>query len=84
MIRNGALTLVTFLSALLFPWPLTAVLAVGTALFEPLVPLAVGIFVDTLYYVPHSGAIPVFTLFGLILSVIAFVVRSRLSTGSIG
>lgn len=78
MIRNGILTISSFVSALLFPWPLTVLLALVASFFEPLVPLAVGIFADSLYYAPHAGALPLFTLYGLALSVIATLVRKRL------
>lgn len=84
MIRNGLLTLSTFVSIILFPWPLSALLAVVTSFFEPLVPIAAGIFADTLYWAPGAGALPTFTLYGLILSVITVLVRSRLSAGIIG
>ena len=77
-------TILTFLSALFFPWPLTACLALGMALFEPLVPLAVGLFVDTLYYLPHGGSMPTFTLVGALVTLGAFFVRSRLKTSIIG
>lgn len=83
MIRNGILTISTFLSIILFPWPLSALLAIVSAFFEPLVPIAVGLFADTLYYVPHAGGLPVFTLYGLIVSGIAIFVRSQLRTGTI-
>lgn len=78
-----ALVFGTFLSALFFPWPLTACLAAGVSLFEPLVPLAVGLFVDTLYYVPHGMALPLFTLWGGLGTGVAFFVHSRLKTSSI-
>ena len=82
-IRNGALTVSTFVSVIFFPWPLSVLLALVVSFFEPLVPLAAGIFADTLYYAPQAG-IPVFTLYGLALSVIAGAVRSRLSASIIG
>lgn len=84
MIRNALFTLATFVSAVLFPWPLTALLACLTAFFEPLVPLAAGLFADTLYYAPGASTLPVFTLYGLGLSVIVVFVRSRMRTGTIG
>lgn len=77
-------TLLTFVSAVFFPWPLTACLALGLAIFEPLVPIAVGIFVDTLYYASHSGTLPLLTIYGALATSIAFFVRSRLKTGIIG
>ena len=81
---RGTLTLITFISTVLFPWPLTVIFALVTSVFEPLVPLSVGLFADTLYYVPLSGALPVFTFYGALVTAIAFLVRSRIKTGIIG
>jgi len=83
MIR-GLMTLLTLASAVAFPWPLTAFLAIIVAPFEPLVPIAAGLFADTLYWTPGSGFLPFFTLSGAVLTVVSFFVRSRLSTGRIG
>lgn len=82
MIR-GTFTIVAFISTVLFPWPITALLAVSASAFEPLVPLAIGLFADTLYYAPLSGALPVFTFYGALVTTLAFIVRSRLSAGII-
>lgn len=82
MIR-GTLTILAFISTVLFPWPLTVILALVASIFDPLVPLAVGLFADTLYYVPHTGTIPLFTLYGALATIAAFFVRSRLKTGII-
>ena len=79
---RGVLTVLTFVSAVLFPWPLTALLAATSALYVPLLPLSIGIFSDTLYYTPAVG-LPLFTLGGTALTLIAFFVRSRLNTGII-
>lgn len=78
------LTLVALVSALLFPWPLTALLALSVSLFEPLVPLSAGLLTDTFYYAPSSGGLPLFTLYGAVVTALAFFVRSRLSKGIIG
>lgn len=83
MTHNGFLTIMTFVSAMLFPWPFTALLALIAALFEPLVPLAVGLFVDTLYYTSVTGAFPLFTLYGLFASIIAILVRRQLQASII-
>lgn len=80
---HGTLTLATFVSAMIFPWPLTMVLALISAPFEPLVPLAAGLFADTLYYTPQAGSVPFFTLCGAALTIAAFLVRGRIRTGSI-
>ncbi len=81
---RGLFTLIAFISTVLFPWPLTVLLTLGVSLYEPLVPLAIGIFADTLYYTPQVGVLPLFTIYGLIAAVIAFFVRSRLKTSIIG
>lgn len=81
--RNGILTVVTFMSAAIFPWPATALLALVASFVEPLVPFAVGVFMDVLYYAPSAGAWPTATLYGLGLSIIAIFVRRQLRAGII-
>lgn len=75
---------ITFLSVFAFPWPLTAALALGVAVFEPLVPVITGVLIDSLYFVPRGHALPLFTLGGLLVTGVAFLVRSRLKTSIIG
>lgn len=77
-LRNGILTISACISTVLFPWPLTVLLAVAASFGEPLVPLAVGIFADTLYYAPQSGSFPLLTFYGLIVSILAVLVRRQL------
>ncbi len=74
---RGALTFLTLASVALFPWPLTAALALTASSLEPLVPLAAGIFADALYYAPQAHAMPLFTLVGATCTAAAFFVRSR-------
>ena len=81
MIR-GTLTVLAFVSTIFFPWPLTVLLALGASIAEPLVPLAVGLFADTLYYVPQSGHI-LFTLYGLGATILAVFVRRWVKTSII-
>jgi hypothetical protein len=81
---RGILTLSTFISVVLFPWPFSVLLALVASGVEPLVPLAVGIFADTLYYTPQAGAVPLFTLYGAVATALALLVRSQLKTGIIG
>ena len=76
-------TLLTFISVVFFPWPLTAFLALIVAFSEPLVPLAIGIFADTLYYAPSASLVPFFTLCGALVTILSLFVHSRLRTGSI-
>ena len=81
---RGMLTLASLISVVLFPWPLSAALALSAATVEPLVPLAAGLLADTLYYAPSASALPFFTLAGGAATALAFFVRSRLRAGSIG
>lgn len=81
---RGILTAATFISVIAFPWPFAAALAIATASLEPLVPLAAGLFAETLYYVPHDAALPVYTICGAALTIISSVVHSRLRAGTIG
>ncbi|MDO8593391.1 MAG: hypothetical protein Q7R59_00635 [bacterium] len=81
---RGTLTILSFVSAVLFPWPFTALLALAASFTEPLVPLAAGLFADTLYYAPQAHVLPLFTLYGALLTALAFFVRDRLKTSIIG
>lgn len=75
-------TVLAFLSAVFFPWPFTLGITLLMSLVEPLVPLSIGLFVDTLYYVP-DGHPPVFMLLGALITLTAFFVRARLKTSII-
>ena len=77
------LTLFSLVSVVFFPWPFTALLALFASFTEPLVPLAVGLFADTLYYAPSVSTVPFFTLTGAALTIVALLVRSRLRTSII-
>jgi hypothetical protein len=73
----------SFVSAIFLPWPVTALLALLAASTEPLVPLAIGLFADVLYYTPLASAWPLFTLLGAVATVAALFVRSRLRTSPV-
>lgn len=79
---RGILTISTFASLILLPWPCTVVLALAAACIEPLVPFAVGVLADTLYFIPHGTALPLASLAGLLVTLLALFVHSRLRTGS--
>lgn len=81
---RGITTVASLVSIVAFPWPLSVGLVLIAACFEPLVPLAAGIFADGLYYVPQGGSFPYLaTVSGAIVTLVAYAVRSRLKTGSI-
>ena len=81
---RGTLVVLSFISTIFFPWLFTVLLALAAALLEPLTPLALGLFADTLYYPPQAHAFPLFTLYGALVTALAFFVRSRLKTSIIG
>ena len=76
------LILLVFVSLLFFPWPFSAFIALVSSFFVPFLPLAAGLFADTLYYTPKTEVIPLLTLYGALVTGIALFVRSRLSAGS--
>lgn len=80
---SAILTIFTFVSVIFFPWPLAALLALAASVTEPLVPLAAGLFADTLYYSSSVSSFPFFTLGGAIVTALSFFVRSRLRTGPV-
>lgn len=73
---SATLTVASFICAIFFPWPLTVVVALAATYYEPLVPLAVGIFADALYFVPGTG-VPLASLLGLAGTAAAYLLRSR-------
>lgn len=81
---SGLVVLIAFVSVIFFPWPLTALIALAASLILPLLPLSAGLFADALYFVPHAGAWPLFSIFGALATLAAFFVRSRLAAGIIG
>lgn len=81
---RGLFSFISFISVVFFPWQLTVILALVTAFYEPLMPFAIGIIADTLYYAPHTHTLPLATIFGALLTLGMYLVRSRLSTGIIG
>ena len=80
---RGILPLASLISLVLFPWPFTALLALAAAAFEPLVPFAIGLLADALYYAPQSGGWPLYALLGAAATLAAFFVRSQLEASII-
>lgn len=77
MTRKLAAVIACF-SVVLFPWPVAALLALGMSLVEPYVPLVVGLLIDVFYYSSYGGALPLATLSGVCVTMLALLVRSRL------
>ncbi len=69
-----------FVSLFFFPWPLTVLMGLGAGILVPLVPLALGLLADTLYWAPGVIGVPLYTIGGALLTVLAYLVRARLLT----
>jgi len=69
---------VACLSVLVFPWPLVACIALGSALTLPFLPLIMGFLTDAFYYAPYGGVFPLATVSGALVTILALFVRSRL------
>lgn len=76
------LALLAGVSLFFFPWPVAAALACLAAPAIPAAPIAVGIAADALYLVP--GSFPLATVLGATATIIAILVRSRLSPAIMG
>gem|GEM_PF-3979572 len=63
-------------SLFLFPYPMTLALSFAATLFVPFFALVIGIYADLLY----GAAIPLMTLWGLVLSLAALVVHRFVKT----
>lgn len=74
--KKGALLALALLGPFLFPWPLTATLAILAAIYFPLAPLSVGLLTDALYYAHGAALVPWWSIIGLIATLIAYGVRS--------
>ena len=79
-----ALISLAFISTILFPWQCTVLLVGISSFFIPLLPIAIGIFADTLYYTSKVSLVPLYTICGVIISGAMFLVRQRLQAGTIG
>lgn len=82
MIRP-ALWISALASLVLFPWVVTASIACLGIVIEPLLPLVVGLLVDTLYYAPGAHSMPFYTVLGLLVTPIAYLVRNAVKTSII-
>lgn len=82
---RAILTCSTLAFVAFLPWPFAALLALSGSAIEPLLPLAAGLFADTLYYyAPREGSLPLFAIGGAAATVLAFIVRDWLRAGTIG
>lgn len=80
---RSAVVVFALISAFIFPWIFTAGIAFFAALWIPLLPLAVGILLDVLYYAPQAHWFPLGTVSGALVTLVAHFVRTRLKAGII-
>jgi hypothetical protein len=81
---RGIASCASMASVVLFPWPVAAVLAIVFSVQVPLLPVAVGLFTDVVYWHSFAGLIPLGTVAGCVCTIAAFLVRMRLNAGIIG
>jgi hypothetical protein len=74
------IVLLAILAPYIFPWPYTLVLSIVASLFFPPTAIIVGALMDFLYYLPHAGSVPIFTIFGVLISTMAYFVHQFLKT----
>jgi len=74
---------ISFVSLLLFPWPFSVILTLAASIYVPFLPIAMGLFADTLYYTSKTEALPLLTLYGAITTGIALIVHNRISNNII-
>jgi hypothetical protein len=75
-----ALLALAILAPVLFPWPLSAALALSAAIYFPLAPLACGILIDALYFAPGAYPYPFFLAAGLLAALAALFVHRFVET----
>lgn len=71
-------SVLVLVSSLYLPWQCTAVLAIVAGMWDPIVPLAAGILIDTLYAVPTAHVYPLASLAGAAATALLFLVRRQL------
>ena len=77
---RGAWAIGTLFSALFLPWVIPALLALAAAPWMPLLPIATGLWYDLLYWTPQVPWYLSGTVLGAIVTLGAFLVRSRFSS----
>lgn len=75
--KRTLLCLVAIISPILFPWLLATFIGIIAALFVPPIAIMLGIMFDLLYY---TGGVPYFSIAGLVVAGIAFVVHRFIKT----
>jgi len=68
------------ISLLFFPFSLTVILTLLAAYATPLMPLAIGVLADTLYFSRGVASVPFYTLVGFATTVVALLVRRFIET----
>lgn len=81
---RGVLAFSALISVVAFPFPYTIALVLVGSFFEPLLPLAIGLLADVLYYAPGMAIYPRYTIYGALLTGLVIFVRKQLRAGIIG
>ena len=81
---KGVLVVAALLSPFLFPFAVTLVLVAAASIVFPPIALISGIVTDLAYYTPGASFLPVASISGLLISVVALFVRRFLKARIIG
>ncbi|MDQ1299860.1 MAG: hypothetical protein QG636_528 [Patescibacteria group bacterium] len=73
-------SLIALISLFIFPWQIALVAIFAASLMVPPAGLALGLIADLVYYSPEAAFMPYFTLFGLLSSVLSFLVHRFVKT----
>jgi len=71
-VARGAFVVTALLSPFFFTAFTTTLLALVAGAFTPLVPLAAGLLLDTLYWSSGASTVPWYTIYGAVASLGAF------------
>ena len=74
------LPLVAFLSLFFFPYPLSALLILASAILLPVSGIAIGIAADILYFSPGAAFMPLWSLGGILATILALLVQRFVKT----
>lgn len=75
-----ALPVVALLALFFVPAPLSVVLIAASAFVLPFSALALGVCADVLYFSPHPGALPLWSMGGLVATLLALLVHRFVKT----
>jgi len=83
MLARILIPLASVIALFLFPWPVVLLFMLAASLLVTPAGFALGVLYDLIYFTPGSAFLPFMSLWGLALSVLAFLVHRFVKTRSI-